>query len=203
MTIARKRRIWNPDMFDHVVVRGNNRQNIFFNKGDIEALFRVLNYTYSKHPFTIIAYCIMNNHFHLLIRSPHAPLSKVMGIINRRYSDYYRKKYDYTGYLYESRYFSKMVFGHSGLLAVSNYIHRNPIATMTPIVDRMEQYQYSSFRLYHTNSQPPYPFINLELLPSILPPTYDNSVQGYCKYCEEFALDENIDIYKTVESPNR
>lgn len=113
--------------------------------------FRVMHYSYMKQPFTLLAYCVMTNHYHLLIRSPEAPLGKVMGHINRRYSDYYKKKYQYSGYLYGSRYFAKCAENPIGILAVSRYIHRNPIETALPMVNRMEDYPYSSYAFYSRN----------------------------------------------------
>ncbi len=76
--MPRKKRLWSPDHYHHVVVRGNNRQTIFHNVADYEAFFRVLQYAYHKYSFTIVAYCVMSNHYHLLIRSPKVPLGKVM-----------------------------------------------------------------------------------------------------------------------------
>ncbi|MEK3935884.1 transposase [Sporosarcina sp. FSL W7-1349] len=181
----RKQRKWNPKFFDHVVMRGNNRQDIFLDGRDVAAFFRVLHYTYEKYPFTIIAYCIMNNHYHLLIRSPEVQLSKVMAYINRRYSEMFKKKYQYTGHLYESRYFSVMVITPRSLLKVSRYIHRNPIDTKTPMVKRMEDYPYSSFYLYKNSSNAPYPFLDLEYLPTLLYKTHEKTSDAYCSYCEE------------------
>ncbi|MGN4124008.1 transposase [Lysinibacillus sphaericus] len=89
--MARKKRQWSPHHYNHVVMRGNNHQTIFNNAADYQAFFRVLQYAHQKYPFSIVVYCIMTNHFHLLIRSPEVPLGKVMAIINRRYSDYFKK----------------------------------------------------------------------------------------------------------------
>jgi len=92
-------------MFYHVVMRGNNRQNIYETREDHMHLMRAFEYTYTKYPFTILAYCIMTNHYHLLISS-EVELSKIMAYINRRYSDYYSKRYNHVGRLYEKRYYS-------------------------------------------------------------------------------------------------
>lgn len=189
--MARKKRQWNPKMYDHVVMRGNNRQDIFKNHADIMEFLRVLHYAYDKHRFIIIAYCIMNNHYHLLIRSPEVPLGKVMAHINRRYTDYYKKKYNYTGYLYDSRYFAKMVTSPKGLLAVSRYIHRNPIETKQPLVKRLEHYPHSSYPLYYNNSPASHPFLDVDLLPKILKEY--NSIT-YWKYCE--LNEEEADLLK-------
>lgn len=194
--MARKKRQWNPNLYDHVVMRGNNRQNIFNNAEDMKEFFRVLHYAYDKHPFIIIAYCIMTNHYHLLIRSPEVPLGKVMAHINRRYTAYYKKKYNYSGYLYQSRYFAKMVTSPKGLLAVSRYIHRNPIETKKPLVDRMEHYPHSSYALYYNDSPTAYPFLNTKLLPGLLK---GNRSIDYCGYCE--LSEEEIDVLEVVLQP--
>ncbi|MFS0575953.1 transposase [Sporosarcina sp. 179-K 3D1 HS] len=183
--MARKRRRWNPERFDHVVMRGNNRQDIFHDRGDISSFFRAMHYTYSKYPFTILAYCIMTNHYHLLIRSPEVPLGQVMGYLNRRYSDAYKKKYNYSGHLYESRYFSEMASSPRSLLLVSRYIHRNPINTKIPMVKKMEDYLDSSFYLYKNEKESPYPYLDLELLPSFLSEATKQNRQAYCLFCEE------------------
>ena len=108
-----------------------------------------------------------------------------MAIINRRYSDYFKKKYHFTGQLYERRYFAELVPSPTSLLAVSRYIHRNPIETKTPIVKKMEHYPYSSFHYYKLDIPSPYPFLNTALLQDNLPQNTVPPRQAYCQYCEE------------------
>ncbi len=79
-----------------------------------------------------------------------------MAIVNRRYTDYFKKKYRYSGFLYDSRYFAKMVTSPAALLAVSRYIHRNPIETKVPIVERLERYRHSSYPFYYTDTESSY-----------------------------------------------
>ena len=136
--MGRMRRIWQPEIYYHVTMRGNNRQNIFLNEGDVSLFFRALQRTYKKSNFIIIAYCIMNNHYHLLIRSPETPLSEVMLSINKTYSEYFKRKYNYFGQLYETRFFSSMVSDPIGLLNVSSYIHQNPLTTSKAMTNKME-----------------------------------------------------------------
>lgn len=183
--MGRSRRIWNPDAYEHVVMRGNNRQAIFQEQSDIAAFFRVLTYAHEKYPFTILSYCLMTNHYHLLIRSPEVPLGKLMALINKRYSDYHKKKYNYSGYLYESRYYASKAITHKSILAVSRYIHRNPINTSQPMVKDMKDYPYSSYRLYADPLHSPYEFLDLSYLPTILQRPYSKSIAGYLMYCEE------------------
>lgn len=182
--MARAKREWDGRMFDHIIMRGNNRQNIFKHEADIAEFFRILHYAYDKYPFTIIAFCIMTNHYHLLLRSPEVPPGKTMAILNRRYTDYYKKKYRYSGFLYDSRYYAKMITSPDDLLFVSRYIHRNPIETKMPMVERLERYKHSSYPYYYTETESPYPFLDLTLLPSLLPPSYEKNAAGYSAYCE-------------------
>ncbi|RUL56542.1 MULTISPECIES: transposase [Lysinibacillus] len=182
--MARKKRIWSPYHFNHVVMRGNNRQNIFNNVDDFREFFRVVQYARQKYPFTIITYCIMTNHYHLLIRSPEVPLGKVMAIINRRYSDYFKKKYHYTGQLYERRYFADLIKSPIALLTISRYIHRNPIATIPPIVQKMEHYPYSSYRYYKTKLPSPYLFVDTDYLPSLFLRIPQQRSKSYLAFCE-------------------
>ena len=104
------------------------------------------------------------NHYHLLIKSPDVPLDKIMARINRRYSDYYSKKYLHVGRIYEKRYYSKEADGPFAVLAVSSYIHRNPIDTRKPMVEHLIDYPYSSFPMYGSEDLAPKSWIDLDLL---------------------------------------
>ncbi|MFS0576672.1 transposase [Sporosarcina sp. 179-K 3D1 HS] len=183
--MARKRRAWHPKGYYHIIVRGNNRQNIFRNHEDVNEYFRVMDFVNGKFPFELYAYCIMTNHAHLLLRSPIVPLGKLMAPLNRRYSDYCRKRHGYVGQIYQNRYFSKEVIDATGLLQVSSYIHRNPIETKQPMVRSMELYPHSSYKYYFHERQSPYPYLIINLLPSLLPPGWERTPQGYAKYCRE------------------
>ncbi|WP_391120217.1 transposase [Psychrobacillus sp. L3] len=186
--MGRMRRIWQPEIYYHVTMRGNNRQNIFLNDGDFALFFRALYKTNLKYPFTIIAYCVMNNHYHLLIRSPEVPLSNIMAIVNKRYSEYFKRKYNYYGQLYETRYFASMVSDPISLLNVSSYIHQNPLNTKGFITDKMENYTYSSYKYYVSEIESPYPYLNTKLLPSFIETYPEIKDSDYRSYCENFRI---------------
>ena len=190
--MGRMRRIWQPELYYHVTMRGNNRQNIFLNEGDVSLFFRALRRTYKKSKFTIVAYCIMNNHYHLLIRSPETPLSEVMLSINKTYSEYFKRKYNYFGQLYETRFFSSMVSDPIGLLNVSSYIHQNPLTTSKALTSKMEYYPYSSFQYYFYDKKSDDPFINSELLPSLIEKHPEIKERNYVAYCENFRMKQDI-----------
>lgn len=143
--MPRKKRDFDPDGFYHSILRGNNRENVFPTAYDMTELYRALTHVHSLFPFTVYAFCFMTNRYHVLLRAPDGNLSKVMSLFNKRYSDSYRHRYNFTGRIYKRRYFAKHVDSYKGLLEVSAYIHRNPIETRVPLVAALEHYPYSSF----------------------------------------------------------
>lgn len=96
--MARKKRTWVFNRYYHIVCRGNRRDPLFFNSEDFKAFLYILQHIHEKFPFELASYCFMTNHYHLQLRSKEVPISKVMGLINKRYSDYYNTKYCLTGH---------------------------------------------------------------------------------------------------------
>lgn len=153
------------------------------------------------YPFTILAWCFMTNHYHILIKPLQDPLHKIMSLVNRRYSMSYAKRYNHVGRIYQKRYFAKEVNSRLGLLTVSSYIHRNPIQTKQPMVEQLESYPYSSFPLYRNDTLPAPAFLDRELLRELLPPPFEKSNQAYCMYCLAYAQHEEEDKHEEDMEP--
>lgn len=177
-----RKRNWRPGAYYHVIMRGNNRANVYNDDQDKYHLMRCLADAHERFRFRILAYCVMSNHYHILITSDDE-LSKIMGLINRRYSDYYSKRYRHVGRIYQRRYYAKAVNTPASLLIVSRYIHRNPIETRIPMVKELTDYQHSSFNFYASPDQPMPDYLDTERLLDCLPTSYDRNANGYCLYC--------------------
>ncbi|MCM3636665.1 transposase [Sporosarcina luteola] len=186
--MARRTRYWNPYGYFHVTMRGNNRQAIFQTDEDKWNLMRAFEYAYDKYSYNVVAYCIMSNHYHLLIQS-EVELSKIMACINRRYSDYYAKRYDHVGRIYEKRYFSKLANGPRAILDISSYIHRNPIETTVQKVNSLEDYPHSSFSYYADAKKEPPRFLHTDLVRTFLPKPFDTTNKAYYLYCLAYKQD--------------
>jgi putative transposase len=131
----------------HIIQRGNNRQRIFREAGDYWRLLHFISKYKSKYEFDVYNYCIMSNHLHLLIRIPHGKdLPKIMQGIFQSFRFYYRKKYKYTGYLFQGRYKSKVIETDAYLLECARYIERNPLRA--GIVEDLSQYKWSTYPYY-------------------------------------------------------
>src|SRR4030067_1217584 len=129
----------------HVVQRGNNREDTFFEKEDRENYLSLLKKYSEKWDSPILAYCLMSNHIHLLTRpKEEESLYKMMQGVTLCYTQYINRKYKRTGRLWKSRYHSCIVDKERYLWAVARYIEQNP--RRARIVKKEEDYPYSSAR---------------------------------------------------------
>jgi len=144
--MARPLRIAFPGAFYHVIVRGNQRQDIFFDNQDREAyLERVKRYKIELE-FILYAYVLMVNHVHLLIETPSMSISKIMQRINLTYTQYFNKKYGKVGHLFQGRYKAFLCDRDEYLLSLIRYIHLNPVRGN--FVKEPHDYPWSSHRDY-------------------------------------------------------
>ncbi len=127
----------------------------------------------------------MENHYHLLIHSSEVSLSKIMMLVNKRYTDYYKKKYRFCGQLYEKSYYADEVLSTDSLLEVSRYIQRNPIETKVPIVKQREHYPYSSYHLYKFNRISIYRFIDTTQLAAFFKVLIHQTNQYLCLFTDD------------------
>lgn len=127
----------------HVVQRGNNRADVFFNPDDRAVYLFLLKRYSEKWNTPIICYCLMTNHVHLLAKpSSETSLQKMMQGVTLCYTQHINRKYGRTGRLWESRYHSSIIDQEAYLWAVARYIEQNPVRAK--IVVGPWDYPYSS-----------------------------------------------------------
>ncbi len=132
-----------PGFPHHVVQRGNNRADVFFNSDDRAVYLFLLKRYSEKWNTPIICYCLMTNHVHLLGKpSSEESLQKMMQGLTLCYTQHINRKYGRTGRLWESRYHSSIVERESYLWAVARYIEQNPVRAT--LVENPQDYPYSS-----------------------------------------------------------
>lgn len=144
--MSHPKRISFPKAFYHISSKGNNGENIFIDKRDKLRYLKILKRYKNRFHFNIYAYCLMDNHVHLLLRTKEANISKIMHSINTSYTMYFNKKQNHKGHLFQGRYHSILVSEDEYLLTLIRYIHLNPVRAK--IVQFPQEYFWSSYREY-------------------------------------------------------
>jgi len=144
--MARPLRIEYPGAFYHVTSRGNERKDIFKNRRDREQFLSYLQSSVERYRAVIHAYCLMTNHYHLLVETPHGNLSEIMRHINGAYTTNFNVKRKRSGHLFQGRYKAIVVEADEYALELSRYIHLNPVRA--GMVKRPQDYEWSSYRCY-------------------------------------------------------
>ncbi|MDA8938988.1 transposase [Pseudoalteromonas marina] len=143
--MSRPLRIEYENAFYHVMNRGRGRDNTFLSDDDFKYFLYSIEQASLRFNIEVHSYCLMTNHYHLLIKTPDANLGRAMKHINGLYTQYFNRAHNTDGALFRGRYKAVLVDADNYLLHVSRYIHRNPIETSTPMVDDLAKYKWSSY----------------------------------------------------------
>jgi len=127
----------------HVINRGNNRQRVLAKKADFEAFLGTLLELKERKPFKLYGYCLLDNHFHLLIRPSGASISRIMQSVLVSHTHRYHKHHRSAGHVWQGRFKSPVIQNDEHLLTVLRYIEANPLRAK--IVERAEEYPWSSY----------------------------------------------------------
>jgi putative transposase len=128
--------------------RGRNHDNIFHDQRFFNAFLKCLQEASEQFDAVIHAYCLMSNHYHLLIETPKANLGRIMRHVNGVYTQRYNCLNKTDGPLFKGRYKSVLVDEDRYLLQLTRYIHLNPIDTKPPMVNDLLDYEWSSYPAY-------------------------------------------------------
>jgi putative transposase len=152
--MARPLRIEFPGATYHVMARGIDGREIFLSHDEKAILTGLFFGLCDRYNFTFYAYCIMDNHYHLLLTTPDANLSRGMHWLNGDYASWYNRKHRRCGTLFQGRYKAFVVDREEYLLSLARYIVLNPVRAA--IVSRPSSYVWSSYRDTAGTRQPPH-----------------------------------------------
>lgn len=144
--MARPLRIEYEGAWYHIMNRGAAHQPIFYENKHYKMFIELLQEVHFLYGIEIHAYCLMNNHYHILLNTPHGNLSRAMRHLNGVYTQRYNRLTKKDGPLFRGRFKSCLIDADEYLLAVSRYIHLNPIEAA--IANRPEKYTWSSCKYY-------------------------------------------------------
>ena len=144
--MPRPLRIEYEDACYHVMNRGRARHDIFHDKKYYQAFLNTLAEAHRRFGIQVQSYCLMSNHYHLLIKTPEANLGRAMRHINGVYTQRYNRMKKTDGSLFRGRYKAILVEEDSYQLQLSRYIHRNPLEA--GIIKKLEAHPWSSYIYY-------------------------------------------------------
>ena len=150
--MARPLRIEYPGAFYHALSRGNEQKDIFKSMSDREKFLTYLASATERYNAVFHAYCLMSNHYHLMVETPLGNLSQIMKHINCSYTTYFNIKHNRAGHLLQGRYKAILVEADAYAAELSRYIHLNPVRAGK--ASSPDEYRWSSFRHYTGGTEP-------------------------------------------------
>ena len=165
----------------HVIQRGNNREYIFRKKQDKFFLLEHLKHYKEVMDFDILGYVIMDNHYHLMLKTVDAPLKDIMHRINTRFSKQFNQRNKRTGHVFENRYKSMLVMDDAYLLSLLRYIHQNPV--QAKICQKIQDYPWSSDRFYRRSEGDN--LVDIDLILERFSVNRSHAVAAYVRFMEE------------------
>ena len=180
--MARPLRIEYEGAVYHITSRGNAREKIYFTDSDHSAFLEILGSAVERCRWLCHAYCLMPNHYHLLIETPHANLSRGMRHVNGVYTQWVNRQNKRTGHIFQGRFKSILVEKESHLLEVARYVVLNPVRAK--IVRHPRQWKWSSYRATAGEVTPP-PFLNTEWLLAQLDRQAERAYSVYRRFVKE------------------
>lgn len=144
--MSRPLRIEFPGAWYHVMNRGRRREDIFLQPDDYAAFLKIVRESAERWNVNVAAYCLLSNHYHLLLQTPEGNLARCMRHINGVYTQHFNRTHRQDGQLFRGRYKAVLVEDDSHLLEVLRYIHRNPLGA--GLVRQLDDYPWSSHAGY-------------------------------------------------------
>lgn len=183
----------------HVVLRGINRGDIFFDDDDSMRFLETLAQKKRNQEYWLYGYCLMTNHVHLLVRENEDMVSRTMSRIGTSYAKWYNQKYSRSGHVFQGRYGSECVEDDKYLLTVVRYIHNNPVKA--GLVKEPEAYRWSSIHAYSSGKEQLKGLTETEFILSIFHQNRIEAIRAFREFMkqenEDTCLDEEIKLKKT------
>lgn len=189
--MSRPLRIQYPDAWYHLMNRGRRREEVYVDASDYLAFIDLLREASEIFNVRIAAYCLMSNHYHLLIQTPDGNVSRFMRHVNGIYTQKFNKRHGHDGPLFRGRYRSILIDQDSYLLELVRYIHRNPFDSGLENV--FGQYPWSSHRGYVSNAKK-WKWLCKDFILSLFSENKNTRIRLY----EKFVLKDNSEAVSRV-----
>lgn len=190
---ARKKSI---DSIYHVMSKSISEVNLFKDDDDkLEYITKIKKYQ-QVYKFRVYAYCLMDTHVHLIIDANGADISSIMKSINFTYAQYFNKRHNRHGHLFQDRFKSKIIDNDKYLMVCSAYIHNNP-TNITQFENCPEDYRFSSISVYLKKNKDPYELVDDSFIKGLFGLNSQSAIQKYIKFvyaCNNKELQKSIEF---------
>lgn len=195
--MSRPLRIEYPGAWYHVMNRGRRSEAIFSNHKDYEMFIALLQDATELWGVKVSAYCLMGNHYHILLQTPLGNLSRFMRHLNGVYTQRYNSTHGYDGQLFRGRFKSILVEEDNYLLEIVRYIHKNPLRA--GMVSQLEDYRWFSHPDYLASRQEG-EWLYTDVILNMLSEKTDIR-QAYLKFMHNDNSDKMNGVFKTKRWP--
>ena len=180
-----------PGAWHHVMNRGRRREKIFQDGKDHQAFVKLLRDASEMFRVRVAAFCLMPNHYHLLLQTPEANLTRCMRHVGGVYTQHYNREHGHDGQLFRGRYKALLVDLDEYLLGLVRYIHRNPLKA--GLVEALEAYPWSSHPGYLAPHDDAWSWLHTEPVLMKFGDDPAEAVHGYRRFMEVDADDQGIE----------
>jgi len=198
--MSRPLRIEFPGAVYHVTSSGDRRENIFLDADDRSTFLGILGHAMERFDAQVLAYCLMGNHYHLVLHTRQANLSRLMRHVNGVYTQDFNRRRGLVGHLFQGRFKAILVDRDAYLLTLCRYVERNPVAAM--LVGSPGDWEWSSYRA-HVDETPSPVWLDTDGLHGYLlgrAPASDRdrstAVRRYAALVQK-VTNEDADLWKT------
>lgn len=167
----------------HAMIRGNERKNIFCATEDKERFMETLIKMKANDEYEIIAFCIMDNHAHLLIKELKDSIQRSMKRIEVSYTIYFNKKNNRVGHLFQDRYKSEPIETDQYILECTRYIHKNPVKAK--MVNTAKEYIWSSFNNYMGNDEKYPGLVNTDMILGMFAQDAKKAIKAFTVFSDQ------------------
>ncbi len=183
----------------HIMLRGNERKKIFLDDDDHKRFLDILLRKKTETQLLIYAYCLMDNHIHLVVRDNQNEISTIMKGIATSYAMFFNVKYNRVGHVFQDRFKSEPVEDERYLMSVIRYVHNNPVKAK--IVENPNQYEWSSYRSYVSPQETT--MAEVRYILGMIGGNLNEAIQEFKRFSNEQDeaeyIDENNEMIKTLE----
>lgn len=196
--MARRPRIDYPGAVHHVMNRGADHQIVFRNNDDRQLFLTLWAQAVSRFGIVVLSFCLMDNHFHVVVVSPEGQLSRTLQFISRAYTQQFNAEHGRDGALFRGRFHSVLVDSDVYLDRLVRYVELNPVAAGICSLDDLDQYGWSSFQFFTGRTYTP-SWLSCDRILSNFP-----NREAFSQFVRSATTDRELNtFYSRAQLPNR